>query len=85
MLANLTSPPAGMNSTGRWSLVRDLMPVAVLFVLLMFVAPMLLSDFRQGLLAKYLTFAILAIGIDLIWGYTGILSLGRAVWFGLGG
>ncbi len=85
MLANLTSPPAGMNRTGRWSLVRDLAPVAVLFVLLMFVAPLLLSDFRQGLLAKYLTFAILAIGIDLIWGYTGILSLGQAVWFGLGG
>lgn len=74
-----------MNTSGRWSLVRDLLPIMALFVILMFVVPMLLSDFRQGLLAKYLTFAILAIGIDLIWGYTGILSLGQAVWFGLGG
>ncbi len=74
-----------MKGSGVGALVRDLLPIVALFVILMFVVPMLLSDFRQGLLAKYLTFAILAIGIDLIWGYTGILSLGQAVWFGLGG
>lgn len=74
-----------MKGSGVGAVVRDLLPIVALFVILMFVVPMLLSDFRQGLLAKYLTFAILAIGIDLIWGYTGILSLGQAVWFGLGG
>lgn len=74
-----------MKGSGVGALVRDLLPIVALFVILMFVVPMFLSDFRQGLLAKYLTFAILAIGIDLIWGYTGILSLGQAVWFGLGG
>jgi urea transport system permease protein len=51
----------------------------------LFLAPAFLSDFRQNLLAKFLCFAILAVGIDLLWGYAGVLSLGHGVWFGLGG
>ncbi|WNR45603.1 urea ABC transporter permease subunit UrtC [Paenibacillus roseipurpureus] len=47
-------------------------------------APLFLSDFRLSLLGKFLAYAIIAIGIDLIWGYTGILSLGHGVYFGLG-
>lgn len=42
------------------------------------------TDFTLNLLGKFLCFAILALGLDLIWGYTGILSLGQAVFFGLG-
>ena len=67
------------------SLARDAAPFLIAAVLLFVVAPAMLSDFRLSLLAKFLTYAILAIGIDLIWGYTGMLSLGQAVWFGLGG
>lgn len=48
-------------------------------------APLALSDFRLSLLGQFLAYAILALGLDLIWGYTGILSLGHAVYFGLGG
>ncbi|WP_372442205.1 urea ABC transporter permease subunit UrtC [Metabacillus bambusae] len=44
----------------------------------------MLSDFRIGLLAKFLCFAIIAVGISLIWGFTGIMSLGHGVFFGLG-
>ncbi|MFC6334491.1 urea ABC transporter permease subunit UrtC [Paenibacillus septentrionalis] len=53
-------------------------------VLLLLLAPLYLSDFRLSLLAKFLAFAIVAIGLDLIWGYSGILSLGHGVFFGLG-
>lgn len=53
-------------------------------VLFLLVAPFILSDFRLSLLGKFAAFAILALGIDLIWGYTGILSLGHGVFFGLG-
>jgi urea transport system permease protein len=42
------------------------------------------SDFTLNLFGKFLAFAILALGLDLIWGYTGILSLGHGVFFGLG-
>jgi urea transport system permease protein len=48
------------------------------------VLPLLLSDFRLNLLGKFLSFAIVALGIDLLWGYTGILTLGHGVFFSLG-
>ena len=44
-----------------------------------------ISDFTLNLFGKFLSYAILALGIDLIWGFTGILSLGHGVFFGLGG
>ncbi len=58
-------------------------PALVLAILL--AAPLLLSDFRVALLGKFLTFAILAMSLNLIWGYAGMLSLGHGVFFGLGG
>ena len=47
--------------------------------------PALLPNFYLSLLAKYLCFAIVAVGIDLVWGYGGMLALGQGVFFGLGG
>lgn len=43
------------------------------------------DDFTLNLWAKYLCYAILAISVDLLWGYTGLLSLGQALFFALGG
>lgn len=43
------------------------------------------SDFTVALVGKYLTYALLAVALDLIWGYCGILSLGHTAFFGLGG
>lgn len=48
-------------------------------------SPFHVSDFAINLYGKYLTFAILALGIDLLWGYTGLLSLGQCLFFALGG
>ena len=59
-------------------------PVIILTVVLL-AAPLVLSDFRVNLLGKILAFAILALSLDLIWGYAGMLSLGHGVFFGLGG
>jgi len=44
-----------------------------------------LSTYTVTLLGKYLTFALLAIALDLVWGYCGILSLGHGAFFALGG
>jgi urea transport system permease protein len=44
-----------------------------------------LPDYYLNLLGKYLSLAIMALGLGLLWGYAGILSLGQAVFFGLGG
>jgi len=43
-----------------------------------------ITNYSLNLFSKYLALAILALGMDLIWGYTGILSLGQAIFFGLG-
>src|SRR3981081_882158 len=47
--------------------------------------PLLLDNFRLNLVGKYLTYAFVAVGLVLCWGYGGILSLGQGVFFGLGG
>lgn len=54
-------------------------------VLIVSLLPLFLSPFRISLVGKFITYAIVALSIDLIWGYTGILSLGHGVFFGLGG
>jgi urea transport system permease protein len=43
------------------------------------------SNFTINLYGKYLCYAMLAISVDLLWGYTGLLSLGQALFFTLGG
>jgi urea transport system permease protein len=53
--------------------------------LLLALAPLVLSDFRLGLLTKYLCLGIVALGIGLAWGHGGMLTLGQGVFFGLGG
>ena len=56
-----------------------------LALLLVVILPLTLDVFRLNLVAKYLTYAFVAIGLVLCWGYGGILSLGQGVFFGLGG
>lgn len=48
-------------------------------------APLLISSYELSLLGRFLALSILAMGIMLIWGEGGILSLGQGVFFGLGG
>jgi len=47
--------------------------------------PLHLSTYTVTLIGKYLTLALLAISVDLVWGYLGILSLGHGAFFALGG
>ena len=55
-----------------------------LALLLIVILPLTLDVFRLNLVAKYLTYAFVAIGLVMCWGYGGILSLGQGVFFGLG-
>lgn len=57
----------------------------VLCGLLFIVFPLGFDLFRLNLVGKYLTYAFVAVGLVLCWGYGGILSLGQGVFFGLGG
>ena len=73
---------------------REAIAIALMAVLLVVVLPVCnalpagslfhLSDFTLNLFGKFLAYAILALGLDLLWGYAGVLSLGHGVFFGLG-
>ena len=56
-----------------------------LAVILVVVLPLALDIFRLNLIGKYLTYAFVAVGLVLLWGNAGVLSLGQGVFFGLGG
>ncbi|SDT01192.1 amino acid/amide ABC transporter membrane protein 2, HAAT family [Halopseudomonas xinjiangensis] len=64
---------------------QRLLQILALAVLLMLVLPLTLDIFRLNLIGKYLTYAFVAVGLVLCWGYGGVLSLGQGVFFGLGG
>ncbi|MVF12297.1 urea ABC transporter permease subunit UrtC [Ketobacter sp. MCCC 1A13808] len=63
----------------------DALNMALLALLLVIILPMSMDIFRLNLVGKYLTYAFVALGLVLCWGYGGILSLGQGVFFGLGG
>ena len=48
-------------------------------------SPLHVSDYLVPLLGKYVCYALLAVAVDLVWGYCGILSLGHSAFFALGG
>ncbi len=64
-----------------------LIVMAVFLVIVMPALNMLghIEDFTLNLWGKYLCYGIMAISIDLLWGYTGLLCLGQALFFTLGG
>jgi len=63
----------------------QLASLLVLTLLLTVVLPLSLDIFRLNLVGKYLTYAFVAVGLVMVWGYAGVLSLGQGVFFGLGG
>lgn len=77
------------HETGGWVLLAVLaamvvvVPVANLWV--PETSALHISTYTVTLLGKYLCFALLAIALDLVWGYCGILSLGHGAFFALGG
>ena len=82
--------PAPLLTRGGWSafIVALIVVCAVAPVLNLWVpagSVFHLSDYAVALLGKIMCYAICALAMDLIWGYTGILSLGHGLFFALGG
>ncbi|TAK78352.1 MAG: urea ABC transporter permease subunit UrtC, partial [Aquabacterium sp.] len=59
--------------------------VLILALVILVVFPLALDTFRLNLVGKYLTYGFVAIGLVMLWGWGGTLSLGQGVFFGLGG
>ena len=74
-------PRPASSFLGTWG---SLLAIALFAVLLLLVAPAVLSDFRLNNLAKYCCWAIVAVGIGLAWGRGGMLVMGQGVFFALG-
>ncbi len=79
----------GVRKLEIWGLGIAALVILVLLPLLNAFAPegsiLHISNFTINLYGKYLTYAVLAIGVDVLWGYTGLLSLGQCLFFALGG
>jgi urea transport system permease protein len=74
-----------VKSGHRWMDRSGMGSVVLLAVLLVVVFPLALDLFRLNLVGKYLSYAFVALGLVMLWGYGGVLSLGQGVFFGLGG
>ncbi len=80
--------PRSLTQQQRSLLIEAGVVAAIAFILIFIMPPLLTvlgQAFRVSLLGRFLALAIVALGIDLIWGYTGMLSLGHGVFFALGG
>ncbi|GAB4135815.1 MAG: urea ABC transporter permease subunit UrtC [Cyanobacteria bacterium J069] len=75
----------GVDLAKRRSLLIEIAIVAAIALFLIFALPWLISAFRLNLMGRFLALAIVALGIDLIWGFTGLLSLGHGIFFTIGG
>ncbi|MEO8482677.1 MAG: urea ABC transporter permease subunit UrtC [Acidobacteriota bacterium] len=89
MLSSRYVPAPLREDRGGLILLGLLAIAAVLLPVLALVVPegsaFHLSPYALTLIGKYLCYAMLALAVDLIWGYCGILSLGHAAFFSLGG
>ncbi|MFO1322253.1 MAG: urea ABC transporter permease subunit UrtC [Burkholderiales bacterium] len=74
-----------MTKLRTWLGTSDYAGVAVLALVILVAMPLTLDIFRLNLVGKYLTYAFVSVGLVMLWGYGGILSLGQGVFFGLGG
>src|SRR5674476_625230 len=74
-----------MNSIKQWVERNSMGSVLLLAAVLLVIFPMSLDLFRLNLVGKYLSYSFVALGLVVLWGYGGVLSLGQGVFFGLGG
>ena len=85
----ITVPRSALGPKGWTSLIVAVIVVTALVPMLNLLVPdgslFHMSDFAVALCAKIMCYAICALAMDLIWGYTGILSLGHGLFFALGG
>ena len=69
----------------RSQLPTKLITISAIVFIVMAILPLFLGSFQISLLSKLLIFGALAVSLDLVWGYTGILSFAHGVFFTLGG
>jgi branched-chain amino acid transport system permease protein len=74
-MISVLSPPR------RWLIIAS---VSVLLIAFLLTSPLVLGEYAQQILSQAFFFAIAAITVDLLWGYTGVLTFGQSAFFGIG-
>lgn len=86
---SLSSAPTALYSSRAWTAIAIVVGVfaclPALNLLFPVGHPLHVSSFAIGLIGKFICYAMAALALDLVWGYTGILSLGHGLFFALGG
>ena len=70
-----------MSPARRWPMIFG---ASVLLVALLLASPVALGEYAQQILSQAFFFAIAAVTVDLLWGYTGVLTFGQSAFFGIG-
>jgi len=86
---SLSSAPTALYSPRAWTAIAIVVGVfaclPALNLLFPVGHPLHVSSFAIALIGKFICYAMAALALDLVWGYTGILSLGHGLFFALGG
>jgi urea transport system permease protein len=82
---NLDIKPISTSKRQSKNFIKEIAIIGAIVLICALVLPFVLPAFRLKILGRFLALSIAALGIDLIWGYTGILSLGHGIFFALGG
>ncbi len=82
------APQAGLFSSTAWRAMAFFALLAALLPIFNLCFPaghaLHVSSYMLSIIAKFMCYALAALALDLVWGYTGILSLGHGVFFALG-
>jgi len=78
------SPAVSLDSNKGWNRSNSGFVLLVGAVSILIASPWILPEFMQTILIRACLYAVVAITVDLLWGYTGILTFGQAAFFGIG-
>jgi branched-chain amino acid transport system permease protein len=73
--------PSVPSPVPRWLIIAS---VSIALVAFLLASPLILAEYPQQILSQAFFFAIAAITVDILWGYTGILTFGQSAFFGIG-
>ena len=84
MAESLASPANAASTMKQRTRFNPSILLLIAAAVLLLISPWVLPDFMQNTLVKACLYAVVAITVDLLWGYTGILTFGQATFFGIG-
>jgi branched-chain amino acid transport system permease protein len=77
----LAKTMTSVSSLRRWLIIAS---VSILLVAFLLTSPLVLGEYAQEILSQAFFFAVAAVTVDLLWGYTGVLTFGQSAFFGIG-